>query len=198
MYMQPSCSSAESAATKSSIGVHGYVRLVAFFIFTFRPYRYTPPASFYLRLPSMLVEYFHVKIVAVRMADPVTILGGVAATAQLSVYGYRLLAATAGLPRKLRKAPDSVQIWLNQAATMIMLLDDAQSTTGALGQGLACLFDQCRNINARLSDLLQPRQNVKRNMIIDFAFILRRRSEVEELMVSFGNSFQMLALNLIL
>jgi hypothetical protein len=146
----------------------------------------------------MLVEYFHVKIVAVRMADPVTILGGVAATVQLSVYGYRLLAATAGLPRKLRKAPDSVQIWLNQAATMIMLLDDAQSTTGALGQGLACLFDQCRNINARLSDLLQPRQNVKRNMIIDFAFILRRRSEVEELMVSFGNSFQMLALNLIL
>jgi hypothetical protein len=136
------------------------------------------------------------------MVDPFTIIGGVAATTQLSVYGYKLLVATAALPRHVRQAPDRIQAWLNQASTMMVLLDNAQSTMGTPTQGTASLIAQCRKDNTKLYELLQPRKHMKRKSnktkILDLAFIMRRQSEVEQLMLSLGHSFQMLAMNLIL
>jgi hypothetical protein len=136
------------------------------------------------------------------MADPITILGGAAATTQLSVYAYKLLVATAALPRHLRQAPDRIQTWLNQASTMMMLLDNAQSVMGVPDQGTASLFDQCRKNNARIFEILHPHKRLRRasnhTRLLDLVFHVRRRSDVEQLMLSFENSFQMLAMNLML
>jgi hypothetical protein len=136
------------------------------------------------------------------MADPITIIGGAAATAQLSVYAYKLFVATAALPRHIRQAPDYIQAWLNQASSMMVLLDNAQSMMGATDQGTALLIDQCRTGNVRILEILRPHKRLKRSRnhrrILDLVFFMRQRSDVEQLMLSFRNSFQMLAMHLIM
>jgi hypothetical protein len=141
------------------------------------------------------INLYHHRVFA--MADPITILGGAAATTQLSVYAYKLLVATAALPRHLRQAPDRIQAWLNQASTMMVLLDNAQIIMGVPDQGTASLIDQCRRENVKILELLLPYQRLKRAKT-HHRILVRQRSDVEQHMLSFGSSFQMLSLNLIM
>jgi hypothetical protein len=157
-----------------------------------------PHLNLYVSNIISLSYHLGFRLILTTMADPLTALGGVAAVAQLIHYGTKLLLVTFSLPRHIRQAPSRIELWIGKSDTMVLLLDDLSGHLRHLNRESTHLLRQCRQDIVRLQILLRPFVNIHRSRrstkFTELSFIVRRQTEIEELIKSLNETFALLAL----
>jgi hypothetical protein len=131
------------------------------------------------------------------MAEVLAVLGGAAALTQLIHYGFVSVSTISTLSRNVRHTADKIDTWIDQSLLMTNLIDDIDCSIRNHTPSTVQLLGQCRKDAARLHTLLatcrkyMPSQ--KRSKASGTVFVIRKEEEVERIMSSYRNNFNILA-----
>lgn len=131
------------------------------------------------------------------MAEVLAVLGGAAALTQLIHYGFVSVSTVSALSHNIRHTADKIDTWIDQSLLMTNLIDDIDCSIRNHTPSTIQLLGQCRNDAARLHTLLatcrkyMPSQ--KRSRASGTVFVIRKEEEVERIMSSYRNNFNILA-----
>ncbi|CAN9474776.1 unnamed protein product [Alternaria alternata] len=131
------------------------------------------------------------------MAEVLAVLGGAAALTQLIHYGFLSVSTISALSYNIRHTADKIDTWIDQSLLMTTLIDDIDYSIRNHTPNTVQLLAQCRKDAARLNTLLatcrkyMPSQ--KRSKAAGTVFVIRKEEEVERIMLSYRNNFNILA-----
>ena len=91
------------------------------------------------------------------MAEPISIIGGVAAVTQLARYGLRIIQAASECPSAIRDTPDTIQALLNNVEGFISMVQplSQKSHTVARYSPFSSMIDRSINLATSLQGTLQ-------------------------------------------
>ncbi|KAF2026444.1 TPR-like protein [Setomelanomma holmii] len=129
-------------------------------------------------------------------------LGAAAAVIQLLHYGTELGKFASALPGLVRRAPNKIMRWTDLCQAMLKLLEDIESRCINIDANLSILVQQCREDILGLQSMLRPvcfgSTVSHRQRLLDISFVVRKESEIQQLMLSSKSTFTMIALGVIM
>jgi hypothetical protein len=129
-------------------------------------------------------------------------LGAAAAVLQLCRYGTELGIFASALPGLIRDAPNKIATWADRCQAMLGLLDDIKNNFPCMDVNTSCLIQQCRDDLIKSQSMLRPvcfGTNVShRQRLRNVSFVLRKEPEIQQMMLSSKDTFNMIALSIIM
>jgi hypothetical protein len=128
-------------------------------------------------------------------------IGVAAAILQLLRYGTELGIFATALPGLVRDAPNKIATWTHRSQAMLGLLDDIKSRFPNLDSNTSYLLQQCREDLIKLLSILRPvrlgTDSSRRQRLSNASFVVRKEQAIQQMMLSSKDTFNMIALSVI-